>query len=222
MQHLPHVGGRNPSQRLRPRCRAQPRGWQARLAHRLPAGQRHGRREQRARAGRPRLHLVYGSASTDGHALRARSRRPRAAQTRRGYRGRRDPGPRPGRSGYIRFGPNPRRGTARPRGRGGKGRRRGVSVRGRLGRRDRSKGPLGGVRRVPRGPPSPPGGSPAPTPSPLTGPCRHRHRGTNLEHAAASAANLVQAKLPMPLLAPNLFALAAPETAWFGVHPCPC
>ena len=41
----------------------------------------------------------------------------------------------------------------------------------------------------------------------------------NLEHAAASVENLVQAALLMTLLAIPLLAMAGPEFDWFGIHP---
>ena len=45
------------------------------------------------------------------------------------------------------------------------------------------------------------------------------HRKANLEHAAASSANLVQAALFIALLTLPLIAATAPELAFFGVHP---
>lgn len=45
------------------------------------------------------------------------------------------------------------------------------------------------------------------------------YRKANLEHAAASSANLSQAALMIALLAIPLIAMMAPETAFLGVHP---
>lgn len=45
------------------------------------------------------------------------------------------------------------------------------------------------------------------------------YRKANLEHAAASSANLLQAGLMVALLALPLIAMAAPETSWLGIHP---
>ncbi len=45
------------------------------------------------------------------------------------------------------------------------------------------------------------------------------YRRANLEHAAASLANMLQATLLMALLALPLIAFASPEIAWWGVHP---
>lgn len=45
------------------------------------------------------------------------------------------------------------------------------------------------------------------------------YRRANLEHAAASSANLTQAALTIALLAIPLLAMTIPEIAFFGVHP---
>ncbi len=45
------------------------------------------------------------------------------------------------------------------------------------------------------------------------------YRGTNLEHAAASAPNMLAGALLISLLALLLVTVHGPEIAWFGVHP---
>lgn len=46
------------------------------------------------------------------------------------------------------------------------------------------------------------------------------YRKANLEHAAASATNLISGVALIALLSMPLLAAAAPAVSWFGIHPC--